>query len=156
MKHKGWVLLLFLGASLLASALGGFATASSVDSWFSTLVKPTWNPPSSIFAPVWTVLYVLMAISAWRIWLKSEIPGSRAVLAVYFVHLALNTLWSLLFFGLRNPAAGLVDIVLLWGLIVWLQIAFWKRDRLAGLLWVPYLIWVSFASALNFAIWRLN
>jgi tryptophan-rich sensory protein len=104
---------------------------------------------------VWTILYVLMGVAAWRVW-RSRLPAARGWLLGYFVQLALNAVWSILFFGLRRPPWALADIALLWAVLVWLQAGFARLDRAAAWLWLPYLLWVSFAAALNSAIVRLN
>ena len=137
--------------------MAGVATATSVSTWYATLQKPAFNPPNRVFGPVWTLLYVLMAISAWRVWRNPERARSRRpALAAWSVQLALNFAWSLLFFGLRSPAAALVEIVvLLFALAATLALS-WRVDRIAGMLLAPYLAWVCFASLLNFEIWRLN
>ncbi len=149
-------LALFVLAAFSAAALGGWATGSGVSTWYLTLNKPAWNPPGWIFSPVWTVLYAVMAVAAWRVWLVRAQPGAGLVLRVWFAQLALNALWSLLFFGLRSPGAALVEIVIFWAVLLWLQLRLPRYDRFAALLWAPYLAWVSFASFLNFTIWRLN
>ena len=146
----------FLAASLVAAGIASLATAASVASWYPTLAKPAWNPPAAVFGPVWTLLYVLMSIAAWRVWLRRDDPLARNPLAGFFAQLALNALWSVLFFGLRQPALAFAEILLLWLLLAWLQLHFARIDRLAALLWLPYLAWVSFAAALNGAIWHLN
>lgn len=157
MTYQRWlVLLLFIGVTFAAAGIGGAATASSVGSWYPTLVKPTWNPPSWVFGPVWSTLYLLMAVAAWRVWRHVEHPQRRAALAWFFVQLALNALWSVLFFGLRSPGLALVEVVLLLGTIAATGCKFWAIDRTAGLLWLPYVAWVSFATVLNGAIWWLN
>lgn len=157
MLRRPWfVLILFLVASVLVSVIGGLATASSVETWYLTLAKPSWNPPSQVFGPAWTLLYGLMAIAAWRIWLRRDRPEARTALWVYAAQLVLNVGWSILFFGLRNPGAALIEIVLLWSTLVWLLFRFWKIDRVAGILWLPYVLWVTFATSLNAAIWSLN
>jgi translocator protein len=158
---RDWFALIgFLAATFAASALGGLATASSVSSWYTTLVKPSWNPPGYVFGPVWTALYVMMAVAAWRVWRlrvhPALTPAVRAVLIGYFFQLVLNAAWSLLFFGLRRPDLALVDIVVLWAALFWMQIRLWRLDRAAGALWLTYLLWVSFATVLNFTLWRLN
>lgn len=160
-KPREWFVLVgFLAATFAASALGGLATASSVSSWYPTLTKPSWNPPAAVFAPVWTTLYVLMAIVGWRIWRQLKIPAlrpaARAVLTAFFLQLVLNAVWSVLFFGLRRPDLAFIEIVALWCALFWLQVRLSRLDRVAAWLWLPYLMWVSFATALNFAIWRLN
>ncbi len=146
----------FVLLCLAVAGLGGLATSSSVDTWYPTLVKPRFNPPDWIFGPVWTVLYLLMAIAAWRVW---RLPPSRprsVALAAFGLQLALNLGWSVLFFGLQSPGAALVEIVLLLGAIAWTTRLFLRQDRVAGFLFVPYLLWVAFASVLNASIWLLN
>ena len=152
-----WIALgLFLLASFTASAIGEYATFESVRTWYPTLVKPSWNPPAAIFGPVWTLLYLLMSIAAWRVWLRREQTGARPALRLFFVSLALNALWSVLFFGLHRPGLALLEVVLFWGTLVLIQVRFARLDRVAGWLWAPYVAWVSFATVLNAAIWRLN
>lgn len=148
-------LLGFIGAAFVAGAIGSWATFPNVRDWFPLLLKPSWNPPSWVFGPVWTTLYVLMGVAAWRAWRAGGSAAPRLV-RLYFVQLFFNALWSVLFFGLKQPAWALADIVVLWGLLVWLQVGLWRSDRGAGALWVPYVLWVSFATALNAAIVRLN
>lgn len=144
----GWLLL-----SFSAAAIGGFFMPGA---WYATLNKPSWNPPNWIFGPVWTVLYAAMAIAAWLVWRRGGFAGQRFALSLYLTQLLLNALWSPLFFGLRSPGLAFVDIVLLWLALLATVAAFWKSRPLAGALLVPYLAWVTFASVLNFAIWRLN
>ena len=152
-----WLALgLFLLASFTAAAIGGFATAESVRTWYPTLVKPAWNPPAAIFGPVWTLLYTAMSIAAWRIWLHRDQPGARPALRLFFVSLGLNALWSVLFFGLHRPGWALLEVLLLWASLVALLVRFGRLDKAAGWLWAPYVAWVSFATALNAAIVWLN
>ena len=152
---------LALGVSLLvcfaAAGLGGWATATSVDGWYQELAKPPFKPPDWLFAPVWNTLFVLIAIAAWRIWERVP-PGvfRRVALALFGIQLVANVLWSVLFFGLRQPGGALVEILLLLALIVLTTIVFWHHDRVAGLLMLPYAVWVGFAVALNTGIWWLN
>lgn len=156
-RTRPWLALVgFILLSAVVSAIGGGVTAGSVKTWFPTLIKPSWNPPSQLFAPVWTLLYGLMAVAAWRVWCRRDRPGAKSVLWVYGVQLALNATWSVLFFGLRNPGLALIEIILFLGVLLWLQTALWRLDRVAGMLWIPYVLWVSFATALNAAIWHLN
>lgn len=151
----GWAALAgFILAAFLAGAIGSAATVANVRTWYPQLAKPTWNPPSWVFAPVWTTLYVLMGVAIWRA--GRTAAAARPLIAAYFAQLALNALWSVLFFGLKQPGWALGDIVLLWGILAWMQIGLWRADRWAGFLWVPYVLWVSFAAALNLAIVRLN
>ena len=152
-KRSALVLVGFLIASFTAAAIGGFATADNVRTWYPEINKPLWNPPSWLFGPVWTVLYLFMSIAAWRIWRVREQAEARFALRLFFVQLVLNALWSLLFFGLHSPGWALV---ILWSLLANLQSRFWQLDRVAGWLWAPYLAWVSFATFLNATIWWLN
>lgn len=139
---------------IAVSALGGAITASSVGSWYVTLAKPTWTPPGWIFGPVWSLLYLMMAVVAWQLWrVRQSSPAARGTLTLWWVQLALNTGWSFLFFGLRSPAAGLVDIAALLLVILWIQIRLLRTQTKLALLWAPYCVWVGFASALNGAIW---
>ncbi len=124
--------------------------------WYAGLAKPGWTPPGAVFAPVWTILYGLMAVAGWLVWKAGATAPTRAALAVFAVQLVLNTAWSSLFFGLERPDLALLCIVLLWAAIVATITAFWRVRPLAGGLLLPYLIWVTFAAALNFEIWRLN
>ena len=151
-----WMLLFFVAVCLGVAGLGAIATATSVRDWYPALRKPSWNPPAWIFGPVWTVLYLMMAIAAWLVWRKQGFDGAAGTLGLFALQLALNALWSPLFFGLRNPLAGLVDIVPLWAAILATLVCFWKISPLAGALLAPYWLWVSFATALNFMIWRIN
>lgn len=151
-------LALFLAASFLVAALGGSATATSVDSWYPTLAKPPWTPPSWLFPPVWTVLFAVMAVAAWLVWRRGglRLPANRLPLAAYALQLVLNGAWSWLFFALQRPDWALVDVALLWLAIGVTTALFYRRVRAAGWLLVPYLAWVTYAAALNLAIVRLN
>lgn len=149
-------LLAFIAICFGVSALGGLVTASSVGDWYVGLQKPTFNPPNWLFAPVWSVLYLLMAIAGWRVWRRAGWARSRPALIAFAVQLALNLAWSAVFFGLQSPGGALVVIVLLLAGIVVTARLFWPLDRLAGLLFLPYLAWVGFATILNLAIWHLN
>lgn len=142
--------------ALAAGAVGGLATASSVTTWYAGLNKPAFNPPNAVFGPVWTILYVVMALAAWRVWRAPATPPRRRALILYAVQLALNLAWSLIFFGLRQPGFALAEVIALLAAVVATAAAFWRIDRPAGLMMVPYAAWVTFATALNFAIWRLN
>lgn len=144
----GWLTLTFG-----AAATGLFV---SVDGWYADLIKPTWNPPAWIFGPVWTLLYILMAIAAWRVWLQGGWKKQGTPLRLFVLQWALNALWTPIFFGLQQPRWAFVDIMLLLGLLVATIRAFRTVDRGAAMLLIPYALWVTFASVLNFAIWRLN
>lgn len=151
------MLAIFLVVTFFAAAIGSAATFQSVKTWYPTLLKPSWTPPSYLFAPVWTTLYVAMSIAAWRVWrVQSGTAAAAAVRRNYAAQLALNALWSVLFFGLKRPDLALVDIAGLWLILAITLGRFWKADRWAAVLWIPYVLWVSFAFALNAAIWSLN
>jgi benzodiazapine receptor len=155
-RQEALGLVVFLVICLAVSALGGLLTASSVDGWYTTLNKPTFNPPNWVFAPVWTTLYVLMAIAGWRVWRSAGPAVRRWPLVVFGVQLALNLLWSLLFFGLQQIGLALLDISLLLLAISVNTVLFWRVDRLAGWFFVPYVLWVGFALVLNLSLWLLN
>ena len=141
--------------SFAASAIGAVASIQA-ESFYSQLVQPSWAPPSAIFGPVWTVLYVLMAIAAWLVWRFGGFRANPTALSLFGVQLALNALWSWLFFAWHRGAWAFADIVVLWVLIVATLVSFWRVRPLAGSLIIPYLLWVSFASALNYSVWQLN
>ncbi len=142
--------------TLAVGATGGFATASSVTTWYAGLNKPSFNPPNWLFGPVWTVLYVLMAVAAWRVYLTPRSAARTRSLSLYGLQLALNLAWSLIFFGLRAPLSSLLELALLLAAILATALAFCRLERLAALLLAPYLAWSGFAFLLNFEIWRLN
>ena len=157
MSDNRWLMLLFfLFLCYGAAALGSIWTSSSVGTWYAELRKPSFNPPSWIFAPVWSVLYFLMALSAWLVWRRTGWSGARFALALFFVQLALNVAWSGLFFGLHRPGTALVEILILLGTIVATVLAFRPVSLPAFWLMVPYALWVAFAALLNFKIWQLN
>lgn len=149
-------LILLLALCFGVAGLGGYWTSSTVGTWYQTLRKPSWTPPGWIFGPVWTLLYAMMAVAAWLIWLRRSESGTTLALTLFAIQLAFNLAWSGLFFALKSPAAGLADILLLWLAILATLLAFWRISTPAGLLLLPYLLWVSFATALNFALWRMN
>ena len=150
-------LAIFVLLPLAAGGLGSIATARSVAEWYPLLVKPWWNPPSWVFGPVWTVLYIFMGVAAWRVWCSAGSFGSaRSAMILFLLQLALNAAWSWLFFGFRMPGAALAELLLLWVFIVATIRTFFVYDLVAAWMMVPYLAWVSFAGALNAAIWILN
>ena len=155
-RHSWLVLGGFLLLCLAVGYVGGRVTAPAVASWYPTLVKPSFNPPDWIFAPVWTLLYLLMGVAAWRVWRTPSQPRRRRALGLFMLQLALNLGWSLVFFGMRAIGAALIEILVLLAVIFATAIAFWRLDRWAGLLFLPYAVWVGFAAILNFTIWRLN
>ena len=146
----GWLVV-----SFAASAVGAVASIQA-KSFYSQLVQPAWAPPSWLFGPVWTLLYALMAIAAWLVWRSGGFRINRIALSFFLVQLALNALWSWLFFAWHRGALSFADIVLLWVLIVATLFSFWRVRHLAGTLLIPYLLWVSFASVLNYSVWQLN
>lgn len=143
----------FLAACFLAALTGALFRPGE---WYERLKKPSWRPPNKLFAPVWTVLYVMIAVSGWLVWREAGFDGAALPLAVYGIQLVLNGIWTPLFFGLHRPDLGMIDIVLVWLSILATIVLFWPVHMLAALLLVPYLAWVTFAAALNFSIWQLN
>ncbi|MBN2199004.1 MAG: tryptophan-rich sensory protein [Candidatus Aminicenantes bacterium] len=140
-----------------AGFLGSLATTPSIPNWYRNLAKPSFTPPSWVFGPAWVTLYVMMGIALFLVWRRgAAAPGVKTALILFFIQLALNSLWSVLFFGLHQPFWAFIEIIILWIFILLTLIAFWRISLPAGLLLLPYLLWVTFASALNFAIWRLN
>lgn len=153
--RKNWLgLPAFLFLTLLVGFLASQVTTPNIAAWYDHLVKPSFNPPNTVFMPVWTVLYVLMAVAAWRVWCRTGL-GSRAM-AVWFLQLLLNFAWSFLFFGAHSPMLAFFEIVVLWFTILWTVGLFWQTYIVAGILLIPYLSWVAYAAALNFWIWQLN
>lgn len=141
----------------LAGAIGAVFTTPSIPTWYAGLNKPSFQPPNWLFGPAWTLLYTLMGIALYLIWTKGlSAAGVKTALVVFGIQLLLNTLWSILFFGMKNPALALIEIVILWVAILLTLVRFYAISRTAGLLLVPYLLWVSFATVLNFSIVRLN
>lgn len=147
-------LVLFIVITLGIGGVGGLLTSESVNSWYPSLSKPSWNPPALVFAPVWTVLYILIGVSAWRVWLSGSFWGAPAV--IFALQLALNLAWSWIFFYQRQPGLAFFEISLLLLSIVATIVTFGRIDRLAGWILTPYLLWVMFATVLNFSIWKLN
>lgn len=146
----GWLVLGFL-----AAAVGAIASAHAAE-FYSQLTKPAWAPSQNVFGPVWTVLYILMSVAAWLVWRAGGWRAHPRTLGLYVVQLALNALWSWLFFAWRLGAWAFADICILWLLILAASIAFWRVRTLAGVLLIPYLAWVSIALGLCYQVWRLN
>ena len=156
-SRREWFMLAgLIGACFAAAGVGSSLTTPALDNWYAALAKPAWTPPNWVFGPVWSSLYFTMAIAAWLVWRRRNNQGARLALALFVLQLALNVVWSGLFFALRNPQAAFIEIVVLWGAILLTLVTFWRISRLAGWLLTPYLSWVTFAVSLNFAIWRLN
>jgi translocator protein len=160
-----------IGLSLMAGIIGGVFTSQSIPTWYATLTKPDWNPPNWVFGPVWTILYILIGISLYLLWttnpktplikklLHKAGEGSqtkKTALTLFAIQLVLNTLWSIIFFGLKNPGLALIEIILLWFAIAATIHYTAKLNKLAAYLLVPYILWVSFATILNLAIVTLN
>ena len=140
----------------LAGFLGSLFTIPAIPTWYKTLDKPFFTPPNWIFSPVWISLFLLMGISLFMVWRKQGQPRFKVALIFFLVQLIFNILWSAAFFGLRSPLLGLIDIVLLWGAILLTIQHFLRISKTAGLLLLPYIVWVSFAVVLNFSLWILN
>lgn len=159
-------LLVAVAIPLAVGAVGGAVTAPAIEGWYDGLARPDFAPPSGVFAPTWTALYVLMGVASWRVWQRRREGIERgdrrlarlagAALVVYAVQLALNGAWPLLFFGLRSPAAGLLDLAALFPLVLVTAWLFYRVSRWAGLLLAPYAAWTGFATVLNAAFWHLN
>ena len=142
---------------LIAGFIGSVFTTSSITTWYAALNKPSFNPPNWIFGPVWTILYLLMGISLYLIWSKGiKKRSSKTALVVFLIQLALNSLWSILFFGLKSPFLAFIEIIILWFMILATIINFYRISKIASYLLIPYLLWVSFAFVLNFSIVLLN
>jgi len=141
---------------LLSFLIATSGAAFEPGEWYQTLVKPVWTPPGWIFGPVWTSLYISMALAAWLVWLEGGWRRNRLSLSAYVAQLLLNAAWSWLFFGRNDIGLALIDVVILWLVILATLLLFWRRRPLAGVLMTPYAIWVGFASVLNYQLWRLN
>jgi translocator protein len=151
---RQWLVLAALIVLCLGvGAVAGFATSQSIDTWYVTLVKPSWTPPNWLFGPAWTVLYIMMAVAAWLVW---KVGDAKHALILWGGQLALNFSWSFLFFGAQSPGLGLINIFAMWLAIAATIFAFAFKSRVAAFLMVPYLCWVSYATALNIAIYTLN
>ncbi len=149
-------LLVFFILCFAAAGIGSWFTAQSVNSWYTGITKPSWTPPNWLFGPVWTTLYVLMAISGWLIWrLRGEFDV-RLILTIFIIQLILNVAWSGIFFGAQKIGLGAIEVVILWLTILAYIILSWPLSRVASLLFAPYLLWVGYASALNISIYFLN
>jgi benzodiazapine receptor len=154
LRNKWAVLALLILICLVVGTLGGLSSTTAIEDWYRTIAKPSWTPPDAVFGPVWTVLYIMMAVAAWLVWRTGD--QVRPALILFFVQLALNLAWTLLFFAARSPGLALIEVVFLWLGVLFTMLAFFARSRVAGWLFVPYLAWVSFAAVLNAAIWMMN
>jgi len=144
-----------LGLCFFASSVGAIASIQA-KSFYGQLSQPAWAPPSWLFGPVWSTLYAMMAIAAWLVWREGRFPANRKALSLFLVQLLVNSLWSWLFFAWHLGGLAFADILFLWLLIVATIIYFWRASAMAGALLIPYLLWVSFATVLNYSIWQLN
>jgi len=150
-------IVLVVATCLTIGYLSGMVTRDSITTWYPTLVKPVFNPPNWIFAPVWSLLYIMMGVAGGMVWNRYYVNLLvKKALGFFVIQLGLNALWSYLFFGLHNPFLALIEIVLLWLMIFETYNQFKKIDKVAGFLMIPYLAWVSFATILNASIWWLN
>ena len=149
-------LVTFIVLCLGAGGLGAIATTPEIPTWYQDLVKPSWNPPAYLFGPVWTALFVMMAIAGWLVWKPRGFTQAAVPLTLFGSQLVLNVAWSWIFFGAHQPGWAFLEIIVLWLAILATTAAFFRSDKTAGWLMIPYLAWVSFASVLNFTIWRLN
>lgn len=151
-------ILTVVATCLVIGYFSGMVTRSAITTWYPTLIKPIFNPPNWIFAPVWSMLYIMMGVAAGLVWSRIDFEKEivKKALVFFAIQLALNALWSYLFFGLRNPMLAGIEIVILWLMIFETYVKFSKINKIAGYLFIPYLLWVSFASVLNASIWWLN
>jgi benzodiazapine receptor len=154
LRRPKTALLLFLAATLLTGMAGGLATETGKEGWYERLAKPDWTPPDAAFPVVWTLLYLAMAVAAWRAWKRTD--WRNPALTLFWLQLAVNFAWSFLFFGWHRIGLALADAALLLTLVGATAALFWRIDRLAGALMLPYLVWTGYAVALNWAVWRLN
>lgn len=151
---SGWLgLALWLVASAAVASFGGLFGPGD---WYGTINKPSFTPPGWVFGPVWTALYIAMAVAVWLVSRRDGWRANRLAISLYVVQLVFNALWSWIFFGQQEIGWALVNIVALWATIVVVMILFWRRNRSAGWLMLPYVLWVSFASFLNYSLWTLN
>ena len=140
----------------VVAGVGGAVTNGSLGDWYPALKKPAWTPPDWVFGPVWTVLYLMMAVAAWLVWKTSGWPRARVAIGLFAAQLALNLAWSWLFFGLRSPGLAAVEVLVLWLAIAATAAAFLRHSRLAAALLLPYLAWTTYAAALNWVIFWIN
>ena len=152
-KNKYLSLVVILLITFLASAIGRFTTAAFKEPWYSEIILPSFNPPSWVFAPVWSTLYVLMSIAIWRIWIKFS---DRRILSIYFIHLLFNTTWSVVFFGFHQIDLALINLVVILVFIIILMKIYLNKDKLSFYIMMPYFLWSSYALLLNIEIVILN
>lgn len=156
-KKQLWIsFIVFIILCFIVEIIGSFWTKETVSTWYPTLTKPSWTPPNWVFGPVWSSLYIMIAIAGWLIYKAPHSHKRSTALILYGSQLALNFIWSFLFFSLRSPILGLIDIILLLLFISLTIIKTWRVRPLASILLIPYLIWVMYATSLNIGIWLLN
>jgi benzodiazapine receptor len=155
MRAQAIGLVVWLALSFAAAGIGGIASFDA-GAFYGQLMRPAWAPPAWLFGPAWSVLYTAMAIAAWLVWREGSVRGARLALGLFFVQLAVNALWSWLFFAWRLGAVAFAEVLILWILILGTIVAFWRVKPVAGWLLVPYLSWVSYAALLNWALWTTN
>lgn len=161
MKKNKTILALKLLASLIICQIAGFIgaifTTPAISTWYATLEKPTFNPPNYLFAPVWTILFIAMGVALFLIWAKTKNDKEKKLAILLFaIQLFFNIMWSIVFFGLHSPFLGIIIIIILLALIITTTIRFFKLSETAGILMIPYILWVSFATVLNIALYMLN
>lgn len=156
MARQAVGLAFFLSICIAAMIAGAVVTTPNVTTWYKELTQPLWTPPPWLFGPVWTVLYIMMAVSAWLVWKRADASNARWPLMLFGIQLVLNIAWSWVFFGMKSPVLALIEILLLLFAIALTMIIFWKISRMASLLLAPYIVWVMFATSLNVGFWWLN
>ena len=152
-NNKYISLALILLVTFVASGIGGFVTSSLKEPWYSEIILPTFNPPSWVFGPVWTILYILMSVAAWIAWSKIS---DKKILKIYFVHLFFNAIWSVIFFGFHQVLIALIDLIIILAFIIWLMKIYYQINKISFVLMTPYLLWSSYALVLNATIFYLN
>jgi len=153
MNNKYISLALILLITFLASSIGGFVTSSFKEPWYSEIILPTFNPPSWIFGPVWTTLYIFMSVAAWIVWNKTL---DKKNLQIYYVHIFFNAIWSVIFFGFHQIFVALIDLGIILIFIIWLMKIYYQINKISFVLMIPYLLWSSYALVLNATIFYLN
>ena len=152
-KNKYLSFFLILGITFIASAIGGFVTASFKEPWYSEIILPSFNPPSWVFAPVWTMLYILMSVAAWKVWINFF---DRKILNIYFIHIFFNALWSIIFFGFHQIELALLNLIIILIFIIILMRIYYRKDKMSFYFTIPYFFWSSYALVLNTSIVVLN
>lgn len=147
----GWLLISFVTAGI-----GSIASIQAAEFYSTQLRLPEWAPAASVFGPVWTVLYAMMGVSAWLVWLRSGVNDAYVAFTLFIMQLALNALWSWLFFVWKFGGLAFADVTMLWVVVAAMVVAFWRHSRTAAVLLVPYLLWITFAAALNYSVWQMN